>query len=394
MEMSGVLLTLNAGSSSLKASLFEIDGAVPRLALKAEVESIGAAPRFTAREPSGRVVHDRVWANEEPSFEALLDSVIAWAESHLGASALAAVGHRVVHGGRDHFRPERVTPDLLAALGRLVPLAPLHQPQNLAPIRAIAALRPGVPQVACFDTGFHASLPPVATWFGLPRAYGDAGVRRYGFHGLSYEFVARRLGELAPDLAAGPVIAAHLGAGASLCAMRGGRSLDTTMGFTALDGLMMGSRCGNIDPGVILYMQREDHLTTDEVETILYQRSGLLGVSGLTGDMRALLASDDPHAAEAVELYVYRIAREVGALVSSLGGLDGLVFTGGVGEHAAPIRSRVCARLAWLGIALDEAANASSAPVISAASSRIAVRVIPTDEEMTIARHTLETLAA
>jgi acetate kinase len=237
-------------------------------------------------------------------------------------------------------------------------------------------------------------MPPVATWFALPRAYGDAGVRRYGFHGLSYEFIARRLDEIAPELAAGRVIAAHLGAGASLCAMRGGRSVDTTMGFTALDGLMMGTRCGNIDPGVILYMQREDHLTTDEVETILYQRSGLLGISGLTGDMRALLASDDPHAAEAVELYVYRIAREVGALVSSLGGLDGLVFTGGVGEHAAPIRSRVCARLAWLGIALDEAANASSAPVISAASSRITVRVILTDEESNIARHTLETLTA
>ncbi len=387
-----VLLTLNAGSSSLKASLFEIGGAGPRLALKAEVAGVGAAPRFTACDPSGRVVDERAWTDAGPAFEALLDNVIAWAESHLGAAALAAVGHRVVHGGQDHVRPERVTPDLLTALDRLVPLAPLHQPHNLAPIRAIAAARPALPQVACFDTAFHATLPPVATWFALPRAYGEAGVRRYGFHGLSYEFIARRLAEVAPDLAAGRVIAAHLGAGSSLCALRGSRSVDTTMGFTALDGLVMGTRCGDLDPGVVLYMQRENHLTPDEVEEVLYQRSGLLGVSGISGDMRALLASDDPHAGEALELYVYRIAREAGALASSLGGVDGLVFTAGVGEHAPAIRARVCARLAWLGVALDEPANAGGAAVISAPQSRVVVRVIPTDEEMTIARHALEVL--
>src|SRR5579859_2521777 len=296
--MPRVLLTLNAGSSSLKASLFEIDGAGPRLSLKAEVAGVGGAPRFTACDPSGRVVDERVWGDDDPPFEALLESVIVWAEGHLGAAALAAVGHRVVHGGQDHVRPERVTPDLLTALGRLVSLAPLHQPHNLAPIRAIAAARPTLPQVACFDTAFHATLPPVATRFALPRAYGEAGVRRYGFHGLSYEFIAGRLAEIAPALAAGRVIAAHLGAGASLCALRGGRSVDTTMGFTALDGLVMGTRCGELDPGVVLYMLREDHLTRSEVEAVLYQQSGLLGVSGLTGDMRTLLASEDPCAAE------------------------------------------------------------------------------------------------
>ena len=387
-----VLLTLNAGSSSLKASLFEIDGGQPRLALKAEVEGIGGHPCFTARDPSGRIVDKRTWAGAEPSFEALLDSVIAWAESHLGTAALGAVGHRVVHGGRDHVRPERVTPDVLTALDRLSPLAPLHQPHNLAPIRAIAAARPTLPQVACFDTAFHATLPPVATWYALPRAYGKAGVRRYGFHGLSYEFIARRLAEVAPELAAGRVIAAHLGAGASLCALRGGRSVDTTMGFTALDGLVMGTRCGSIDPGVILYMQREGGLTADEVEALLYRRSGLLGVSGLTDDMRELLGSEQPHAREAVELFVYRAAREAAGLVSALGGLDGLVFTAGVGEHSPEIRSRVCQRLSWLGIVLDKAANSAGADVISDPASRIAVRIIPTDEELTIARHTLETL--
>jgi acetate kinase len=388
-----VLLTLNAGSSNLKASLFEIDGGAPRLALKGELEGIGAAPRFTACDPSGRVTDRRDWAGAEPAFDVLLDSIIAWAESHLGVATLAAVGHRVVHGGSAHVRSERVTPELLTALERLIPLAPLHQPHNLAPMRAIAATRPSLPQVACFDTAFHASMPAVATRFALPRAYGDAGVRRYGFHGLSYEFIAGRLAEIAPELAAGRVIAAHLGAGASLCAMRGGRSVDTTMGLTALDGLMMGTRCGSLDAGVVLYMLREQHLTADEVEAVLYQHSGLLGVSGLTGDMRALLASDDPHAAEAVDLFVYRIACEVGALASALGGLDGLVFTAGIGEHAPPIRSRVCARLGWLGVALDEAANRAGAGVISTPASRVAVRVIPTDEETTIARHTLEVLA-
>ncbi len=384
------LLTLNAGSSSLKASLFEIRGGEITLARKGQVEGIGVAPRFTTRSVDGVPGEETAWPDPLTPFETLLPAVIDWAEAHLGAAALMAVGHRVVHGGRDHARPERVTPALIAELERLIPLAPLHEPHNLAPMRAIAASRPDLPQVACFDTAFHATLPDVAARFALPRAFWDAGVRRYGFHGLSYEYIAGRLGQVAPDLATGRVIVAHLGAGASLCALRAGVSVDTTMSFTALDGLMMATRCGTIDPGVILYLLRQDELSPEAVETLLYQRSGLLGVSGLTGDMRALLASDDPHAAEAIDLFVYVLARQAGGLICALGGLDGLVFTAGVGEGSAAIRARVCERLAWLGIVLDPAANAANAAVISAPGSRVSVRVIPTDEELMIARHTLD----
>jgi acetate kinase len=384
------LLTLNAGSSSLKASLFEVrDGAIS-LALKGQVEGIGVAPRFTTRTADGALGEETAWPDPLTPFETLLQAVIDWAEAHLGAAALMAVGHRVVHGGREHVSPERVTPALIAALERLIPLAPLHEPHNLAPMRAIAASRPDLPQAACFDTAFHATLPDVAARFALPEAFWDAGVRRYGFHGLSYEYIARRLAVVAPDLAAGRVVVAHLGSGASLCALRAGVSIDTTMGFTALDGLMMATRCGAIDPGVILYLLRQDDLSPEAVETLLYQRSGLLGVSGLTGDMSALLASDDPHAAEAVELFVYLLVRQAGGLICTLGGLDGLVFTAGIGERAAAIRARVCERLAWLGVTLDPVANAANAELISTPASRVCVRVIPTDEELMIARHTLD----
>ena len=392
--MSGALLTINAGSSSLKASLFDMNGDVLTPVLKGEVEGVGTAPRFVVKDSTGRIVHEQTWTDLDTPFEAVLETVIAWAESHRGEDALRAVGHRVVHGGRDYIHPERVTPELLVALETLTPLAPLHQPHNLAPIRAIAAARPDLPQVACFDTAFHATMPTVATRFALPRNYEDAGVRRYGFHGLSYEHIAWRMAADAPRLAAGRVIAAHLGAGASLCAIRAGRSIDTTMGFTAVDGLVMGTRCGELDPGVVLYMQREDGLTVEQVETVLSRRSGLLGVSGLSSDMRALLASDSPRAAEAIELFVYRVARDTGALTSSLGGLDGLVFTAGIGARSPVIRQMVCDRLGWLGVSLDAAANAAGAPVISAAGSRVEVRVIPADEEATIARHTLANIAA
>jgi acetate kinase len=279
----------------------------------------------------------------------------------------------------------------MRSLDALTPLAPLHQPHNIAPIRAIAAARPNLPQVACFDTAFHHTIPAVAARFALPREYEHAGVRRYGFHGLSYEYVAKRLREIAPELSRGRVVAAHLGNGASLCAMRAGQSLDTTMGFTALDGLVMGTRCGNLDPGIILYLEQERGLTAEQVQDLLYRQSGLLGVSGgLASDMRTLLASANPHAQEAIELFVYRIAREIGALTSSLDGLDGIVFTAGIGENAPQIRAMVCARLGWLGVALDEDANANNAPLISAPESHVAVRVIPTDEEAMIARHTLD----
>jgi acetate kinase len=388
------VLTLNSGSSSIKFSLFELSKCDRlKLVAKGEIEGIGSAPHFFARDAAAAILAERRWPDPEQDFQSLLETVIGWAEGRLGADTLIAVGHRVVHGGPDHDRPERVTPELLAALDRLTPLAPLHEPHNIAPIRAIAAARPNLPQVACFDTAFHHTMPIVAARFALPREYEAAGVRRYGFHGLSYEYIARQLRDIAPALASGRVIAAHLGNGASLCAMRAGRSIDTTMGLTALDGLVMGTRCGNIDPGVILYLEEERGLAAKEVEDLLYLKSGLLGVSdGIASDMRTLLASRDPRAAEAIELFVYRIAREVGALTSSLGGLDGLVFTAGIGEHAPAIRAAVCARLAWLGVAVDPEANERNAALISTPASRIAVRVIPTDEEAMIAQHVLDTI--
>ena len=392
--MADAVLTLNAGSSSIKFSLFEVDGTpsrAPRLASRGEVEGIGSAPHFVVRDLAGAILAEQRWSDPDQAFASLLEAVIGWAEGHLGADRLIAVGHRVVHGGADHYRPERVTAALLDALDRLTALAPLHEPHNLAPIRAIAAARPNLSQVACFDTAFHHTMPKVATRFALPRDYERAGVRRYGFHGLSYEYIAGRLREIAPDLAKGRVIAAHLGNGASLCAMLDGRSVDTTMGFTALDGLVMGTRSGNLDPGVILYLEQECGLSAKQVETLLYEQSGLLGVSGgLASDMRTLLASDDPRAKEAIELFVYRIAREIGALTSSLGGLDGLVFTAGIGEHAPEIRTRVCARLGWLAVALDAEANRRNAALISTPDSGVVLHVIPTDEEAMIVRHTLD----
>jgi acetate kinase len=393
--MADAILTLNAGSSSLKFALFETDGAGGvALILRGEIEGIATQPHFTARGGAdGAVLADTRWPDAAGDFQALFKKVIDWAEAHVGEDPLIAVGHRVVHGGPDHARPERVTPELLAALERLTPLAPLHQPLNIAPIRAIAATRPDLPQVACFDTAFHHTMPAVAARFALPREYEAMGVRRYGFHGLSYQYIAGRLNEIAPDLAMGRVIVAHLGNGASLCALQQGRSIDTTMGFSALDGLMMGTRPGSLDPGVILYLLQERGMTASEVEDLLYRRSGLLGVSGdIASDMRTLLASIDRQAAEAVELFAYRIAREAGALASSLGGLDGIVFTAGIGEHAPPVRAAVCARLKWLGVVLDQAANERGDAVISAPSSRIEVRVIAADEERMIAQHTLATV--
>jgi acetate kinase len=390
--MPDAILTLNAGSSSLKFSLYGAPGAGRlTLACRGEVEGLGSAPHFVARDLAGAVLTEQRWADPQEDFAVILATVMDWAEAHLGGDDLTAVGHRVVHGGVDYSAPARVTPEVLARLEALSPLAPLHQPHNLAPIRAIAAARPNLPQVACFDTAFHRTMPRLATRFALPREYDEAGVRRYGFHGLSYEYIAGRLAELDPDLAKGRVIVAHLGAGASLCAMQEGRSLDTTMGFTALEGLMMGTRCGAIDPGVLLYLEQQQRMTPDAVQDLLYNRSGLLGVSGgIASDMRELLASPDPRAREAIELFVHRIVREAAALTSALGGLDGVVFTAGIGEHAAEIRAMVAERLAWLGAELDPAANARHAPVISAPVSRLQLRVIPTDEEAMIARHTLD----
>ncbi len=394
--MPGTILALNAGSSSIKFALFGA-GSGNRLepVSKGELEGIGTAPHFVARDANGATLGERRWPDGAAlSHEALLGELLDWVEGHLGPGPLIAAGHRVVHGGRAFTTPVRLTAGVVQALDRLTPLAPLHQPHSLAPVRALMALRPGLPQVACFDTAFHRTMPQVATRFALPREYEAEGVRRYGFHGLSYEYIARTLRETAPELAGGRVIVAHLGNGASLCAMRDGRSVDTSMSFTALDGLMMGTRCGTLDPGVMLYMLQQKGLTADEIEHILYQRSGLLGVSGLSSDMRTLLASVDPHARDAVELFVYRIARETAALAGSLGGLDGFVFTAGIGEHAGEIRAAVCDGLRWLGATVDPAANARHANRISTPDASLDVRVIPTDEEAMIARHTAEIMAA
>jgi acetate kinase len=385
--MADAVLALNAGSSSLKFGVFRSTGAATIVPVsKGGIEAIGTAPHFTARDTNGAILIEKRWPSA--TFATVLGELLEWIDHHLGADRLVAVGHRVVHGGRDYTAPVRLTDEVLAALEALTPLAPLHQPHSLAPVRAITALRPGLAQIGCFDTAFHRTMPAVATRFALPREFEDEGVRHYGFHGLSYEYIAQRLRQVAPRLAAGRVIVAHLGNGASLCAMLSGHSIDTTMTFTALDGLMMGTRCGAIDPGVLLYLLQQKTLSPAELEHLLYEKSGLLGVSGLSSDMRVLLASDLPHAREAVELFVFRIARETAALAASLGGLDGFVFTAGIGEHAPEIRAAVCERLRWLGVTTGPEVDS----LISAPGSRVEVHVIPTDEEAMIGQHTLETL--
>ena len=383
------ILVINAGSSSIKFSLYLSNGdEKPLLSSRGQVEGIASAPHFVALSPEGAVLAERRWTDSHLPHETLLKHLIDWVEDHLDGATLRAAGHRVVHGGARYAQPVVVDAALMAELEALVPLAPLHQPHNLAPIRALTAVHPGLLQVACFDTAFHRSNPPVAQAFALPRALSDEGVRRYGFHGLSYEYIARQLKRIAPAAASGRVVVAHLGSGASMCAIRDGMSVASTMGFTALDGLPMGTRTGAIDAGVILYLLEQKGMSAKEVETLLYKKSGLLGVSGISNDMRVLLASEDPHAAEAVHLFVYRICREVGSLAAAMQGLDALVFTAGIGEHSPEIRAQVCRGAAWMGIELDEAANAQGAGVISTLDSPIPVYVIPTDEEMMNAKHT------
>jgi acetate kinase len=390
--MSGSILTINGGSSSLKFALFD-DTAGLTATVRGEIEDLDAAPHLFARDAAGAVLVEQRWSvgSAAHPFAVALDALLNFTDAHLGRDGLAAVGHRVVHGGADHIAPEMITPALVTLLETLTPLDPLHMPDNLAPMRAVTAARPQLAQVACFDTAFHHTMPPVAARFALPRALEAKGVRRYGFHGLSYEYISSCLKKQSPALARGRVIAAHLGSGASLCALNDGSSIATTTGFSALDGLVMATRCGSLDPGVILYLGRQGYSFTD-VEDLLYRRSGLLGVSGISGDVRVLLASDDPHARDAIELFTYRIALEAGAMISALGGLDGLVFTAGIGEHASAIRAAVCARLSWLGLRIDDAANAASAVCISAPDSKVEVCVIATDEELMIARHTQATI--
>ncbi len=393
--MSDAILVVNAGSSSIKFSVFLERGEALDPLLGGQIESLYTAPRFKAKDAAGAVLGERQWAQGEAlGHDGAIAYLAGFLRERLGEHRLAAVGHRVVHGGLDYAAPVRLTAEIVGHLEQFIPLAPLHQPHNLKPIRLLLANQPQLPQVACFDTAFHRHQPEVAQAFALPSEITDRGVRRYGFHGLSYEYIASVLPEYDARAAAGRTVVLHLGNGASLCAIQGGKSVASTMGFTAVDGLPMGTRSGNLDPGVVLYLMDELKMDARAIEKLLYQQSGLLGVSGISSDMRTLLASDEPRAKFAVELFVYRIGRELGSLAAALGGLDALVFTAGIGEHAAPIRERVCQAAAWLGVELDPAANAAGGPRISAENSRIPAWVIPTNEELMIARHTRTSIAA
>lgn len=391
--MTDAIVVLNAGSSSLKFSLFALDRDALALQMRGQLEGLATAPRFIAQDAAATTIAERTWPAPLDHAGAI-DHLLLFLQGHLGAQRLVAAGHRVVHGGIAFDRPVRIDAAIVAELEALVPLAPLHQPHNLAPIRAIAARAPDLPQVACFDTSFHRTQPPLAQAYALPPAITGRGVRRYGFHGLSYEYIAGELHALDPRAAAGRVVVAHLGNGASMCALRDGASVATTMGFTALDGLMMGTRSGALDPGVVLYLLDELKMDARAVERLLYREAGLLGVSGISSDMRTLLASAEPRARFAVELFCYRISRELGSLAAALGGLDALVFTGGIGEHAAPVRAQVVEAAAWLGLALDPAANANHARRITTAQSAVPAYVVPTDEALMIARHARTLLAA
>lgn len=388
--MSDAIIVLNAGSSSLKFSIYGVADQSLNLVASGQIEGLGRSPRFKAKDAQGAVLADTTPEPTSGRFghtEAFAH-LAQWLRSQYGGKLTpTAVGHRMAHGGLDFIQPTLINAEVLADLEKLVPLVPLHQPHNLAGVRAVTQLRPDLPQVACFDTAFHRGRPAVTERFGLPDDLFQRGVRRWGFHGLSYEFIAAQFKRLAPEVASGRVIVAHLGSGASLCAMKNGRSFDTTMSFSALDGLPMGTRCGSLDPGVVLLLLQ--HKSREEIEELLYKKSGLLGVSGISNDVRELLASDDPRAAEAIEFFVYRVVREIGSLTAALGGLDALVFTAGIGENSPIIRERVCQGLVWLGIEIDPAANQKGRGCISPPGRTPSVWVIPTDEERVIATHTL-----
>ncbi|MBA1156815.1 acetate/propionate family kinase [Microvirga mediterraneensis] len=393
--MMPVLIVLNAGSSSLKFQVYDTpDGADPRVAFKGLFEGLGASARFVVKDARGQLLDEMTWSSgDRLGHEEALMHLVSWLRQHQEGRRLAAIGHRVVHGGGSFSGPVLVDDAVIETLETLVPLAPLHQPHNLEPIRIVRRRLPGLPQVASFDTAFHQTQSEIARTFALPREMSERGVRRYGFHGLSYDYISSVLKDYDPRLAEGRVIVAHLGNGASLCALHKGASIATTMGFSALEGLPMGTRCGALDPGVVFFMLREMKLTPDEAERMLYTKSGLLGVSGLSNDMRVLRANaaNNADARRAIDLFVYRITREIGSLVAALGGLDGLVFTGGIGENDVATRSEVIAGLAWAGFSLNEAANGTGGPRISAGSGP-AAWVIPTNEELVIARQTRSVL--
>jgi acetate kinase len=395
--MKGSILAINSGSSSVKFASFEIaPGVPPQRVLHGEVEGLGTSPRLLAWAHEGAPLEEHPLevqphaANRnQPAndHDAALGALLTWLGRHASQGEPLAAIHRVVHGGQHFTAPTLVTPEVLSQLAHLEPLAPLHQPHNLAAIRAISTLQPGLPQIASFDTAFHAGQDWVMQAFALPQRIARAGVKRYGFHGLSYEYIASVLPAHLGAAADGKVVVAHLGNGASMCAMRARRSVATSMGFTALDGLMMGTRCGHLDPGVVLYLMAEHGMTVQQVETLLYKESGLLGVSGLSADMRTLEASTHPDAQAAIELFVHRITRELGGLAATLGGLDALIFTGGIGQHSAGIRKRVCEGAAWLGVELDQTANLGGNACITTATSRTSAWVLPTNEERMLVTH-------
>jgi acetate kinase len=393
--VSETVLVVNAGSSSIKFQLFSVaSGDRLERRLKGQIEGVGVKPHLIARGTGGETLIDETWpAAEVKDVPTALDKVVGFLRAHIGQLP-TAIGHRVVHGGPDYSAPTVITEAVLKRLDMFSPLAPLHQPNNLGPIRAVRARQPQLLQVACFDTAFHRGHPDVADRYALPQALYDEGVRRYGFHGLSYEYIADRLPSVAPDLAKGRTVVAHLGSGASMCAISAGRSVECTLGFTALDGLPMGTRSGQLDPGIILYLLDQKGMNAKDVERFLYNECGLKGLSGISNDVRDLLESQDPRAQLALDHFVYRIALSAGMLASAMGGIDGLVFTAGIGENAPRIREAVVKRLAWLGVELDAEANAKGGPRISREGSRVACYVIATDEELMIARHTLHVLRA
>jgi acetate kinase len=395
--MTPVFITLNAGSSSLKFQIFDVENdADPSVIFRGLFEGLGSTAHFLVRDGAGKTLDETSWTPEEKfGHEEAVMHLVSWLRAHQEGRKLVAVGHRVVHGGETFAGPVLVDESVLSSLDALIPLAPLHQPHNLAPIKIVRRRLPSIPQVACFDTAFHRTQPDVATMFAIPRDMRDRGVRRYGFHGLSYEYIASILADYDPRLATGRVIVAHLGNGASLCALKNSVSIATTMGFSALDGLPMGTRCGSIDAGAIFYMLREMKLTAAEAENILYTKSGLLGVSGLSNDMRTLRvnAAENLDARRAIDLFVYRVQREIGSLVAALGGLDGLVFTGGIGENDVATRAEVIAALSWAGLTLDDAANVAGRRLISNRSN-VTAWVIPTNEEIVIARQMRSVIGA
>jgi acetate kinase len=391
--VSDTILVVNAGSSSIKFQLFSV-GERDRLQrlLKGQIEGIGVHPRLFAKGVKGETLIDRTWPGADvPDVPAALAKVVEFLRAEIGSLPIA-VGHRVVHGGPDYSEPILIDDAVIERLQAFAPLAPLHQPNNLGPIRTLRQRQPQLPQVACFDTAFHRGHPEIADRYALPEQFYQEGVRRYGFHGLSYEYIAGRLPELAPDIAKGRVVVAHLGSGASMCAIKAGKSVESTMGFTALDGLPMGTRPGQLDAGIVLYLLTEKGMSAGDIEHLFYYDSGLKGLSGGSNDVRDLLQSSDPRRKFALDYFVYRIALFTGMLAAAMSGIDGLVFTAGVGENAPAIREAVARRLSWLGLELDPEANAKGAGRISAPGSRIACYVIPTDEELMIARHTLRVL--